>query len=153
MLNRILTKLTALHEIHATKKRRSKDRRLMLALSIFPGRCQPSIVDRNELNYRVRNGNGWTLILISTNYMSSSTARKQTILYCPSRLLSRHFLSGDPYRIRTDVNGVRGRCLNHLTNGPYRKSPAIGSVISYGTPSGTRTLDTLIKSQVLYQLS
>ena len=26
---------------------------------------------------------------------------------------------GDPYRIRTDVNGVRGRCLNHLTNGPY----------------------------------
>ena len=118
MLNRILTKLTALHEIHTTKKRRSKDRRFVLALSIFPGRCQPSIVDRNELNYRVRNGNGWTLILISTNYMSSSTARKQTILYCPSRLLSRHFLSGDPYRIRTDVNGVRGRCLNHLTNGP-----------------------------------
>ena len=27
-------------------------------------------------------------------------------------------LIGDPYRIRTDVNGVRGRCLNHLTNGP-----------------------------------
>ena len=102
-----------------TKKRRSFDRRFVLALSIFPGRRQPSIVDRNELNYRVRNGNGWTLILISTNYMSSSTARKQTILYCPSRLLSRHFLSGDPYRIRTDVNGVRGRCLNHLTNGPW----------------------------------
>ena len=102
-----------------TKKRRSFDRRFVLALSIFPGRRQPSIVDRNELNYRVRNGNGWTLILISTNSMSSSTARKQTILYCPSHLLSRHFLSGDPYRIRTDVNGVRGRCLNHLTNGPW----------------------------------
>lgn len=29
---------------------------------------------------------------------------------------------GDPYRIRTDVNGVRGRCLNHLTNGPRRRS-------------------------------
>ena len=102
------------------KPRRAKTLRgTVLALSIFPGRCQPSIVDRNELNYRVRNGNGWTLILISTNYMSSSTARKQTILYCPSRLLSRHFLSGDPYRIRTDVNGVRGRCLNHLTNGPW----------------------------------
>ena len=27
-------------------------------------------------------------------------------------------ITGDPYRIRTDVNGVRGRCLNHLTNGP-----------------------------------
>ena len=48
---------------------------------------------------------------------------------------------GDPYRIRTDVNGVRGRCLNHLTNGPF------------GAPSGTRTRDPLIKSQLLYQLS
>ena len=63
----------------------------VLALSIFPGRRQPSIVDRNELNYRVRNGNGWTLILISTNSMSSSTARKQTILYCPASYLSRPF--------------------------------------------------------------
>ena len=48
---------------------------------------------------------------------------------------------GDPYRIRTDVNGVRGRCLNHLTNGPF------------GAPSRTRTGDPLIKSQLLYQLS
>ena len=73
------------------KTRRSKDRRVVLALSIFPGRCQPSIVDRNELNYRVRNGNGWTLILISTNSMSSSFARKQTILYCLASCLSRPF--------------------------------------------------------------
>ena len=48
---------------------------------------------------------------------------------------------GDPYRIRTDVKGVRGLCLNHLTNGPF------------GAPSGTRTRDPLIKSQLLYQLS
>ena len=41
----------------------------MLALPIFPGRRQPSIVSRNELNYRVRNGNGWTLALISTNLL------------------------------------------------------------------------------------
>ena len=27
--------------------------------------------------------------------------------------------NGDPYRIRTDVKGVRGLCLNHLTNGPF----------------------------------
>ena len=39
----------------------------MLALPIFPGRRQPSIVGRSELNYRVRNGNGWTLTLINTN--------------------------------------------------------------------------------------
>ena len=52
----------------------------MLALPIFPGRRQPSIVGRNELNYRVRNGNGWTLVLISTNYVIRSTG-EQTVLY------------------------------------------------------------------------
>ncbi len=26
---------------------------------------------------------------------------------------------GDPYGIRTRVTAVKGRCLNHLTNGPY----------------------------------
>lgn len=41
--------------------------RSVLALPVFPGRFQPSIVGRSELNYRVRNGNGWTLALISTN--------------------------------------------------------------------------------------
>ena len=40
---------------------------LMLALPIFPDRLQSSIVGRSELNFRVRNGNGWTLALISTN--------------------------------------------------------------------------------------
>ena len=47
---------------------------------------------------------------------------EQTILYCLSCRLSSTFVEvGDPYRIRTDVNGVRGRCLNHLTNGPCRR--------------------------------
>ena len=41
----------------------------VLALPIFPARLQASIVGRNELNFRVRNGNGWTLILINTNYL------------------------------------------------------------------------------------
>ena len=39
-----------------------------MALPIFPVRLQTSIVGRSELNFRVRNGNGWTLALISTNY-------------------------------------------------------------------------------------
>ena len=39
----------------------------MLARPILPVRLQTSIVGRNELNYRVRNGNGCTLALISTN--------------------------------------------------------------------------------------
>ena len=51
----------------------------VLALPIFPGRHQPSIFGRDELNYRVRNGNGWTLILISTNY--SSVLPKNKLYY------------------------------------------------------------------------
>ena len=50
-------------------------------------------------------------------------------------------MSGDPYGNRTHVCGVRGRRLNRLTNGPC------------GAPSGIRTRDPLIKSQLLYQLS
>ena len=46
------------------------DRTLVLALPIFPVRLQTSIFGRNELNFRVRNGNGWTLILINTNYFN-----------------------------------------------------------------------------------
>ena len=34
---------------------------------IFPGRYQPSIVGTAQLNFRVRNGNGWTLCAKDTN--------------------------------------------------------------------------------------
>ena len=34
---------------------------------------------------------------------------------------SREFPVYDPYGIRTHVTAVKGRCLNHLTNGPYIK--------------------------------
>ena len=40
----------------------------VLALPIFPARLQASIFGASELNFRVRDGNGWTLALISTNY-------------------------------------------------------------------------------------
>ena len=50
-------------------------------------------------------------------------------------------LNGDPWENRTPDYAVRGRRLSRLTNGPY------------GAPSGTRTRDPLIKSQLLYQLS
>ena len=45
-------------------------RPFVLALPIFPARLQASIFGRSELNFRVRNGNGWTLALISTNLLS-----------------------------------------------------------------------------------
>ena len=38
------------------------------ALPIFPVRLQTSIFGRSELNFRVRNGNGWTLALINTDF-------------------------------------------------------------------------------------
>ena len=44
---------------------------LVLALPIFPVRLQTSIFGRIELNFRVRNGNGWTLDLINTNYRTA----------------------------------------------------------------------------------
>ena len=51
----------------------------VLALPIFPGRLQPSIVGRTELNFRVRDGNGWTLSLINTN---CCTAHRKHSLHC-----------------------------------------------------------------------
>ena len=55
------------------------------------------------------------------------TPQSTPTIYCsevPNSYIVQHRSSlvkknGDPYRIRTDVNGVRGRCLNHLTNGPH----------------------------------
>ena len=116
----------------------------MLALPIFTARHQATIVGVSELNFCVRDGNRWTLTTINTN--SHRMAANHPLYNASVRgvlllTISEDFLTGDPYRIRTDVNGVRGRCLNHLTNGPF------------GPLSGTRTRDPLIKSQLLYQLS
>ena len=44
----------------------------MSALPIFPGRRQPSIFGASELNCRVRDGNGWTLTAISTDFVGTS---------------------------------------------------------------------------------
>ena len=40
---------------------------------------------------------------------------------------------GDPYGIRTHVTAVKGRCLNHLTNGPNKN----------GGDCATRTRDLM----------
>ena len=63
----------------------------VLALPILPGRHQPSIVGRDELNYRVRNGNGWTLILISTNYCHpvSRINKQYKLVFAPCQYLLR----------------------------------------------------------------
>ena len=102
--------------------RKLSDRFIVLALPIFPGRRQPSIVGAGELNYRVRNGNGWTLTAINTNYSISTDPSVKIPSYYSTLITSCQETFGDPYRIRTDVKGVRGLCLNHLTNGPFRCS-------------------------------
>ena len=83
-----------------------------MAIPIFPASHPASIVGADELNFCVRDGNRWTLIAINTNSYGWDVTHH---LY---QSLSAE-ITGDPYRIRTDVNGVRGRCLNHLTNGPW----------------------------------
>ena len=114
----------------------------MLALPIFPGRLQPSIVGRSELNFRVRDGNGWTLALISTNFYCNwlSPATNYLLFYIQIARFRLRLCRGDPYRIRTDVKGVRGLCLNHLTNGPYIRKEGIAGAgrASWEIPSLVR---------------
>ncbi len=38
-----------------------------------------------------------------------------------SNQLNYRTFESDPYGIRTRVTAVKGRCLNHLTNGPFKK--------------------------------
>ena len=70
------------------------------------------------------------------------TFRKERItqksLFC--LVDKRDFFVGDPYGTRTHVTAVKGRCLNHLTNGP-------------GSGNLTRTDDTPGMNRMLYQLS
>ena len=116
----------------------------VFALPIFTASHPATIVGVHVLNFCVRDGNRWTHMTINTNSYAEEVLPflYLTLLYSvPLLTVSQCSLLGDPYRIRTDVNGVRGRCLNHLTNGPF------------GPLSGTRTRDPLIKSQLLYQLS
>ena len=97
------------------------------------------------------------------NWVRTQTTNYYMTLLFNCQALSSWRKFGDPYRIRTDVNGVRGRCLNHLTNGPRRRDfsedfsePGVSpgyTQLRTGAPSRTRTGDPLIKSQLLYQLS
>ena len=72
------------------KKAGRKSARFVLALPIFPVRLQTSIFGAGELNFRVRNGNGWTLTAINTDLLSfekESKQRKLLSFFFPYRLL------------------------------------------------------------------
>ena len=87
-----------IHIKSSLKKAKNKPRKIsltgfVLALPIFPGRRQPSIVSRIELNFRVRDGNGWTLDLINTNYCNHYCGNK---LNCNALFNLCQGKSGDP---------------------------------------------------------
>ena len=52
----------------------------VLALPIFPVRLQTSIFGAGELNFRVRDGNGWTLTAINTNLLFLERSERHLIL-------------------------------------------------------------------------
>ena len=54
----------------------------MLALPIFTASHPATIVGANELNFCVRDGNRWTLALISTNYLQAQCANKCIVFHC-----------------------------------------------------------------------
>ena len=116
---------------------------------IFPGRHQPSIVSVNELNYRVRNGNGCTLITINTYCVLLS---KNLCYYNTFAVLCQEKKLVTRGRIELPCTAWEAVVLAAWPTGhfhtPFNRCPE-----KSGTPSGIRTQDPLIKSQLLYQLS
>ena len=56
--------------------------------------------------------------------------------------------SGDPYGTRTHVTAVKGRCLNHLTNGPYKRRSQKAAPF-FGSGTWIRTGDTAGMNRML----
>ena len=123
---------------------------------IFPGRFQPSIFGTDELNFCVRNGNRWTLTAIGTNFLRyglppslyiKQVSLSYAIIFIFLKMVTRT-------RFELVLPAWEAGVLGHLTNGPrLHLSVFTLGANKNGAPSGTRTRDTLIKSQVLYQLS
>ena len=59
------------------------------------------------------------MMFIIAYYIPSSRSRETKK---PETICYRLGLLYDPYGIRTRVTAVKGRCLNHLTNGPMAET-------------------------------
>ena len=126
-------------------------------LPIVPGRFQPSIVGTSELNFRVRDGNGWTLTVINTNLETKSLSfplllpqsAKGSFLCLAFRLVTRAGI--EPTLTAWEAAVLTAWPTGHICQ--FRSRSLRPLFWLCGAPSGTRTRDTLIKSQVLYQLS
>ena len=66
------------------------------------------------------------------------------------RILIGFSLRGDPYGTRTHVTAVKGRCLNHLTNGPCIKGAGERSAPFFGSGTWIRTGDTSGMNRMLW---
>ena len=96
---------------------------------IFPGRHQPSIFGAGELNFRVRDGNGWTLAAINTNcvYCLSGQLNYNTTLFQKMQALICIFLKkflekGKGHLARATSRG-RKRLQKTINAGPAPPSP------------------------------
>jgi hypothetical protein len=96
----------------------------MLALPIFPGRLQPSIVGRSELNFRVRDGNGWTLALISTNCCIA------TVLYSNKPLSNCQVVPSGTFKRFAQQNLAAGRI--HFARGSFVLKGSRKSIAFWG---------------------
>ena len=86
-----------------------------MALPIFPGRLQPSIIGRSELNFRVRDGNGWTLALISTNCCIATALYTVTNFY---QIVKRACdVSCTPARNQRSVSSRKGKAAEGMSFG------------------------------------
>ena len=98
---------------------------------IFPGRFQPSIVSTDELNYRVRDGNGWTLIAKDTDlrlrycaFVSFSLAIIHAQDGFVNRFLQSFFINFQffyPYAGKLAVKGRGGSVNSPLAEGDLRR--------------------------------
>ena len=101
--------------------------------AIFPGRRQPSIVATDELNFRVRNGNGWTLIVIGTNFVEIDlTGFVSVVSVRAAKTRWRSVVSPLSIEASASIEFTRGmRCVSHCTlkteqrGGQGRPEPAV----------------------------
>ena len=150
----------------------AKEEYLCWRLPIFPGRHQPSIFGTIELNFRVRDGNGWTLNVINTNSLRmgfSPHCISSHSLHCGDyfifsflrRLVTRAGIEPALPAWEAGVLTAWPTSQIFLFPAICTRQPLVSLKASHkgpalcfsGAPSGARTRDTLIKSQVLYQLS
>ena len=80
---------------------------------IFPARLQTSIFGTEQLNYRVRNGYGWTLHVKNTNFLSCKKESKELLnsYRVESRTLAKHSLVYLPLRTVNTLGIIHQFCF------------------------------------------